>query len=157
MDASMQTRRPRLCEREVSATQEGIVAVFIPSGEGDESAFERGSSLLTVSDSGDNATDAELKSSFVALDRGNLDHNTKAHNACKSDASARNTGREARRGRTGSDLDHPATTEPVAEEESSKGSSEAAKLVDTGVGRLEERSASLSLDSLVACAVDFDA
>ena len=31
MDASIHTRSPRLCEREVSATQDGIVEVFMPA------------------------------------------------------------------------------------------------------------------------------
>lgn len=30
IDASMQTRSPRLCDREVSATHEGMVDVFMP-------------------------------------------------------------------------------------------------------------------------------
>jgi hypothetical protein len=86
MLASMQTRRPRLCERDVSATQDGMVAVFIPAHrKGRKSATylpEKATPVRTVSDSSDDTTDAELDTSLVPTNGRNLDRDTDNHNNC---------------------------------------------------------------------------
>ena len=54
MDASIHTRSPRLCEREVSATQDGIVEVFMPAMIfSQKSLCIHSQNKLTISDAGD--------------------------------------------------------------------------------------------------------
>lgn len=134
-------------EREVSATHEGIVAVFIPIGASERSAaalYHELQRTLTVSDSSDDTTNAELDTSLVAVDGGNLNNDTETHDNYK-DAMRRSAAISERllsnlSRLTSSKLDHAATTELVTEEETNDGTSETSELVDGGVGSLKNGS-----------------
>lgn len=131
MLASMHTSSPRLCDRDVSATQEGMVEVFMPVRE----ALARPklsllkNARLTVSDTSDNTADDELGASIVSLDCGDLNNNSNDHDALR-EGSARACIVSRRKMLTSSQLNHLATTETVPHHEGKDGPKETSKLVN---------------------------
>lgn len=82
IDASMQTRSPRLCDREVSATHEGMVDVFMPFPTPVTSVRPRRQLLRQFSLRSrrlTNSADTELNASRVALERGDLNDDSEDH------------------------------------------------------------------------------